>query len=128
MREDVRPVLARALDNPTQGWDDDRGCAVWTRLFSQGTTPTDSVTAGVAELAKGGFLAPHRHPQAEIYYVLAGKGAVTVDGETHAVVVGSALFIPGGSEHAIRNDADELLRFFYVFAVDCMENVEYTFS
>lgn len=80
------------------------------------------------ELAKGGFLAPHRHPQAEIYYVLAGKGAVTVDGETHAVVVGSALFIPGGSEHAIRNDADELLRFFYVFAVDHMENVEYTFS
>ena len=128
MRADVRPVLARPLEKPMQGWDDYRGRAVWTRLFRQGTTPTDSMTAGVAELAKGGFLAPHRHPQAEVYYVLEGQGTFTVDGEVHAVGAGTALFIPGGSEHAIRNDASESLRFFYVFAVDRIEDVEYTFT
>ncbi len=124
----VRPVIARALEKPAQGWDDLRGRAAWTRLFSQGETPTDSMTAGVAELAKGGFLAPHRHPQAEIYYVLAGKGTVTIDGEALAIEAGTAVFIPGDSEHAIRNDADELLRFFYVFAVDRIEDVKYAFS
>lgn len=128
MRADVRPVIARALEKPEQGWDDHRGRAAWTRLFSQGETPTESMTAGVAELAKGGFLAPHRHPQAEIYYVLSGRGTVTVDGEELSVEAGSALFIPGGSEHAIRNDAEEPLRFFYVFAVDRIEDVSYTFS
>jgi mannose-6-phosphate isomerase-like protein (cupin superfamily) len=85
------------------------------------------MTAGVAELVKGGFLAPHRHPQAEIYYVLAGRGRMTVDSEAVDVEAGTALFIPGGSEHAIRNDGDELLRFFYVFAVDRIEDVKYTF-
>jgi quercetin dioxygenase-like cupin family protein len=128
MSADIRPVLARPLEKPTQGWDDHRGRAAWTRLFSQGETPTDSMTAGVAELATGGFLAPHRHPQAEIYYILDGQGTVTVDDTAHAVAAGTALFIPGGSEHAIHNDGDELLRFFYVFAVDRIEDVKYIFS
>jgi quercetin dioxygenase-like cupin family protein len=128
MAEDVRPVLARPLEKPVQGWDDARGRAHWTRLFSQGETPTDSMTAGVAELAQGGFLAAHRHPQAEIYFVISGQGIATIDGVAHAVEAGAALFIPGGSEHAIRNNDRETLRFFYVFAVDRIEDVQYTFS
>lgn len=121
-------VIAKPLAEPVQGWNDARGHAAWTRLFSQGETPTDSMTAGVAELPNGGFLAPHRHPQAEIYYMLQGEAIVTVDGVAHAVSGGTALFIPGGSEHGIRNEASELVRFFYVFAVDRIEQVEYTFS
>jgi quercetin dioxygenase-like cupin family protein len=128
MNAAVSLVLARHLVKPEQGWDDQRGRAVWTRLFSQGETPTNSMTAGVAELAQGGFLAPHRHPQAEIYYLLNGQGTVTVDGVAHIVGAGTALFIPGGSEHAIRNDASEPLQFLYVFAVDRIEDVAYTFS
>lgn len=128
MRADVRPVLARPLEEPTDGWDDQRGRAVWTRLFSKGSTPTDSMTAGVAELKQGGFLAPHRHPQAEIYYVLVGQGTVTIDGVANVVAAGTAVFIPGDSEHTIRNDAAAVLRFFYVFAVDRIEDVTYTFS
>ena len=128
MGADVRPVVARPLEKPAQGWNDQRGRASWTRLFSQGMTPTESMTAGVAELETSGFLAPHRHPQAEIYYVLAGEGTVTIDGVAHVVEAGAAVFIPGGSEHAIRNDAIEPLRFFYVFAVDRIEDIEYRFS
>ena len=128
MSSAVSFVIAKPLAEPVQGWNDARGRAAWTRLFSQGETPTDAMTAGVAELSDGGFLAPHRHPQAEIYYMLQGQGIVTVDGVAHTVSAGTALFIPGGSEHAIRNEASELLRFFYVFAVDRIEQVEYAFS
>jgi quercetin dioxygenase-like cupin family protein len=128
MQEAAGLVIARPLEKPVQGWQDQRGHAAWTRLFSQGETPTDSMTAGVAELKQGGFLAPHRHPQAEIYYVLEGQGILTVDGVAHSVRAGTAAFIPGGSEHAIRNDGSEPLRFFYVFAVDRIEDVEYKFS
>jgi quercetin dioxygenase-like cupin family protein len=128
MRADVRTVVARPLDTPVDGWNDQRGKAAWTRLFSQGQMPTDSMTAGVAELAQGGFLAPHRHPQAEIYYVLSGQGIATIDGVTHVVDTGTALFIAGGSDHSIRHEATETLRFLYVFAVDRFEDVPYSCS
>lgn len=128
MRPAVRPVLAKAEDDPVQGWGDARGQASWTRLFSQGSTPTDSMTAGVAVLRQGGFLAPHRHPPAEIYYILEGRGTITIDGAVHDVDAGTGIFIPGGCEHSIRNDAVEPLRFFYVFAVDRAEDIGYDFS
>jgi quercetin dioxygenase-like cupin family protein len=86
------------------------------------------MSAGVAELAQGGFLAPHRLPQAEIYYLSRRQGTVTVDGVAHIVGAGTALFIRGGSEHATRNDASEPLQFLCVFAVDRIEDVACTFS
>jgi quercetin dioxygenase-like cupin family protein len=86
------------------------------------------MTASVAVMAKDGFLAPHRHPQAEIYYVLEGRGTVVIDGVALIIEAGTALCIPGGSEHAIRNDANELLRLLYLFAADRIEDVNATFS
>lgn len=128
MTNAVRPLLARPLAEPVQGWHDHRGHAAWTTLFSEGRTPTDSMTAGVAVLGQGGFLAAHRHPPAEIYFLISGRGTVTIDGVSHDVEAGTGIFIPGNCEHAIRNEHSTPLRFFYVFAVDRIEDVAYTFS
>lgn len=115
-------------DRPVEGWNDERGRLTWRPLFSADSTPTDQLVTGVAELQEGGFLALHRHEQAETYYVLAGEGLVTLDGVEHPVRAGSSVFLPGSSEHGIRNTGAQKLRFFYALAADEFTDVEYVFS
>jgi quercetin dioxygenase-like cupin family protein len=121
------PVLEEA-DRPVEGWHDERGHLTWRTLFSAGATPTDTLVSGVAELPEGGFLALHRHDQAETYYVLSGEGVVTLDGVEHPIRPGSNVFIPGGHEHGARNTGAAVLRVFYVLAADDFGDVEYVFS
>lgn len=124
-----RPLIVREQDLSRDGWDDPvKGRVGWRTLFSGDQTPTDALTAGVAELEPGGWLGLHRHIPAEIYYVLEGSGMVTLDGVEHAVRAGSAVFIPGDCEHGIRNSGALLLRFLYAFPVDSFGEVEYRFS
>lgn len=111
-----------------EGWDDERhGFVKWLTLFSSGRTPTESLTAGVAEIKSGDELKVHRHEQAEVYYFLAGEGIMTIEGMEHPVTANSAAYIPGNAAHGIRNTGQCDLRFFYVFAVNSFGDVDYTF-
>jgi quercetin dioxygenase-like cupin family protein len=126
---DIRPLAIRDQDLPIAGWDDPiKGRVAWRTLFSGDVTPTNGLTAGVADLAPGGWLGLHRHRPAEIYYVLEGHGIVTLEGCEHGVSAGSAVFIPGDAEHGIRNTGDGSLRFLYAFPVGSFGEVEYVFS
>ena len=117
------------MDVEPEHWSDPvRGEIAFRTLFSADRTPTEAMTAGVAELPPGGRLGSHRHPPAEIYHVLEGDGVVTLDGREQHVGAGTAVFIPGGSEHALRNTGTTLLRVFYVLAVDAMGDVGYRFA
>lgn len=120
-------VIDAALVAP-DGWDDPvRGRLQWRTLFSQGRTPTEGITCGLAELKSGDHLARHRHAPHEVYYVVAGEGMLFLDGDEIPVKAGSAVFIPGMAEHGIRQTGEATLRFFYVFAVDSFDGVEYLF-
>ena len=56
--------------------------------------------------------AAHFHPRAEeIYFILAGAGTMTIEGETRKVTVGDAIAIPSGQIHRIINDGEVELRF-----------------
>lgn len=121
-------LVLREDDLPVDGWDDARGRLTWRTMFSAGSTPTDGMVTGVAELPEGGFMALHRHDQAETYYVLAGRGVVTIDGAEHEVGPGSAVFVPGRVEHGARNTGTGTLRAHYVLAADDFAEVEYEFS
>ncbi len=124
------PVLIHAEDCELEGWDDPvRGRVNWRTLLSVDRTPSDSLTCGVAEIppADSETFNTHQHAQAEVYYFLAGEGIVMVDGIEHRVKEGSTLFIPSNAEHGVRNTGTELLRLFYVFAVDSFEDVTYIF-
>jgi mannose-6-phosphate isomerase-like protein (cupin superfamily) len=122
------PCVLQEDDRPVEGWNDERGQLTWRPLFSADSTPTDRLVTGVAELGEGGFLALHRHEQAETYYITAGQGVVTLEGVEHPVRVGSTVFIPGAAEHGIHNTATTPLRFFYALAADDFTDVEYRFS
>ena len=111
------------------GWDDERrGCVQWRTLFSADRTPTEGMTAGVAEIQPGQQLNVHQHPQTELYYFLAGEGVLMIVGTDQPVRPGSAVFIPGNAAHGVRNIGPTTLRFFYVFGVDSFSEVEYSFQ
>jgi mannose-6-phosphate isomerase-like protein (cupin superfamily) len=111
-----------ALDIP-------RSQCTWHTVLSSNLTPTDSLSAGIAVLPpKTGNLCPHRHLQAEIYYVISGSGIATVNGTDYVLKEGSTFFVPGDAEHGIRNTGDKECRWFYVFATDSFEEVNYRWS
>jgi mannose-6-phosphate isomerase-like protein (cupin superfamily) len=123
------PLVVHEGDVPREAWVDPvKGVLAFRTVFSGGTTATRTFTAGVADLDQGGWLGLHRHTAAEIYYVVEGRGVVTLDGVDHAVSAGSAVSIPGDVEHGVRNIGRTPLRFFYAFAVDSFDDVIYRFS
>ena len=125
----VRPIVLREHDAAPEFWNDGaKGVLSFRTLFSAGTTETRSLTAGVADLESGHWLGLHRHTPAEVYYVVAGDGIVSLDGVEHSVSAGTAVFIPGNAEHGIRNTGPAPLRFFYAFAVDSFDDIEYQFT
>ncbi len=122
-------VVVGAAQRQREGWEDSkRGNASWFTLFSADMTPTTAMSAGIMEIPpNGGVLEPHRHAQAEIYFVHEGTGLLTVDGQETTITTGMAAFIPGDAEHSLRNPTPAVLKIFYVFPTDCFADVAYRF-
>ncbi|KAH7393986.1 RmlC-like cupin domain-containing protein [Phaeosphaeria sp. MPI-PUGE-AT-0046c] len=110
------------------------GDVSWKTLISQPGTSTDTFTVGIASCrpqgrGEGGVgLKMHRHTHAEVYYVVAGRGVVTVEGEEYEVQEGGVVFIPGDAEHGMRCVGSEEVKWLYIFAADGFEKVEYRFG
>jgi mannose-6-phosphate isomerase-like protein (cupin superfamily) len=65
-----------------------------------------------ARLNPGKRTAPHYHPQTEeIYYILRGRGEMTIGQECGGVGPGDAIAIPAGAVHTILNSGTEPLVF-----------------
>jgi len=115
---------------PLEGWDDAiRGRIVWRTLLSADRTASSQMTLGVTDVGPGqpNPFHPHRHAQAEIYYVLAGEGVVSIDGAEHPLRAGTSVFIPGNVWHGARNTGRDTLKLLYVFATDSFSDVHYVF-
>ncbi len=123
-----QPVIKHEGPCP-DGWSDRvHGDICWRTLFSSGQTPTEDLTAGLAEILPGNEFKSHRHEQSEIYYILSGSGSISIDGAVYKVAPGTAIFIPGNAIHSIRNTGSDALRFFYAFAVDSIDEIDYFFT
>ncbi|PTU25372.1 hypothetical protein P175DRAFT_0498491 [Aspergillus ochraceoroseus IBT 24754] len=114
----ISKMSPESFPNPNHGQ------CTWHTLFSQPQTPRSDMCAGIAHCPPYlGHLCRHRHKQAEIYYITKGRGRVFVDGETHSVLPGSVIFIPGDAEHGIANESAEPLEWFYVFPAASFEDI-----
>ena len=128
MDNDIQPVIVHEEERSREGQDNLHfGDVSWKTLLSADTTPSLYMTCGIVEVGSwnGGKLATHRHPQSEVYHVLEGRGAVTIEGKEYWIRKGSTLFIPGNFRHGTRNEGESPLRIFYVFAVDSFKEIEY---
>lgn len=124
------PIVRRLQDLAWQGWPEDqvaeRGQIMWKTLLDDAPQGANMVM-GVARLRQGESLEPHRHAEPETYFVLSGRGIVTVEGIEHAVEAGTMVFIPGNARHQIVNVDDEELQLLYVFAVGAFQKIVYRF-
>jgi mannose-6-phosphate isomerase-like protein (cupin superfamily) len=57
----------------------------------------------------------HEHTYDEVVIVLAGHGAVHVDGATRELSPGTCLYLPPGTKHCLENNSDTTLRVLGVF-------------
>ena len=113
------------------GWPDDqvaaRGKVTWKALQGVNDDEDTDMVLGVARVFKGESLEAHRHLQPETYYVLSGKGKVTIEHVEYEVETDTMVYIPGDALHQINNYDDEPLRILYLFATPHFADVIYKF-
>lgn len=70
-----------------------------TPLLASARTGHKRFYLGLLRLAAGVKLPPHAHLEAELVYVLSGKGTVTVGGRTATIGAGFGVHLPAGARH-----------------------------
>lgn len=111
---------AGPADSPAPRASDLAACEVETTgdrkfrvLFGPGRG-CSAATQFVGEIPPG--RAPdHSHPYDEVVLILAGEGVAHVGGSQHALVPGTCLHLPPGSQHCLENTGTGLLRVLGVF-------------
>lgn len=81
-------------------------------LLNAANSPMLNQSLAEATLSPGQKTARHFHARSEeIYFVLSGRGCMTVGEQTRQVRSGDAIAIEAGAPHCIENDGDVELRF-----------------
>jgi quercetin dioxygenase-like cupin family protein len=68
-----------------------------------------ALSAGLYVLPAGGADPQQPHTEDEVYYIVSGRGAIHVEGESRAVEAGSVVFVKAGDEHRFHDIAEELV-------------------
>ncbi len=80
-------------------------------------TTSDITLCSLAEetLPPGRAVTPHHHHEMEeIYYILSGRGRMSVDDEECEVCAGDAVYVPRGHRHTLENTGSDPLRLLVV--------------
>jgi len=80
-------------------------------------TTSEITQCSLAEeiLPPGKAVTPHHHHRLEeIYYILSGRGLMTVGDEKREVSAGDAIFIPRNHRHTLENTGAEPIRLLLV--------------
>jgi quercetin dioxygenase-like cupin family protein len=108
--EDVAPIVEHAGTVP-----------VWWMVQSQ--EMREMTDGGFLELvnefevAGGGYVNPHSHPTHEFYYVLRGRGIMTIAGEDRTIAQGDLVYIPPDTVHSLRPVTDHAPIHCFCFAI-----------
>lgn len=104
-REDTMQ-LVKAAESPRN----ERSGQVSYLLLAPGQFGSDRMAITMVHCEPGSEQPMHSHPDADqVYVIVAGRGLMRVDQDAEAVEPGTLVFIPRGSEHAIRNTGTERL-------------------
>ena len=77
-------------------------------LIDRTTSPIELCSLAEETLPAGAAVHKHFHTVTEeVYYITAGRGRMTVGGETREVGAGDAIYIPRGAAHTLENNGAE---------------------
>jgi quercetin dioxygenase-like cupin family protein len=94
---------------------------VWWMVNSQ--EMKEATDGGFLELVNefvvegGSYVFPHSHPTHEFYYVLRGRGIMTIEGEDRPVHQGDLIHIPPDAVHSLRPISDHASIHCFCFAI-----------
>lgn len=84
-------------------------------LIDRTTSPVERCSLAEEVLPAGARVGRHHHLETEeVYYILEGRGRMTVGSEVRDVVAGDAVFIPLRHTHTLENTGDEPMRLLLV--------------
>ena len=81
-------------------------------LASPRTNGAEHLTTTLAVIELGGEQRIHSHRPEQVYFILEGRGLMTVGSETQRVEPGDCIFISSGQPHGLKNDGATILRYF----------------
>jgi mannose-6-phosphate isomerase-like protein (cupin superfamily) len=84
-------------------------------LIDRTTSEITQCSLAEETLPPGCAVTPHRHRQIEeIYYIVSGRGLMTVGDETREVGPGDAVYIPRGNRHTLKNTGADPIKLILV--------------
>jgi mannose-6-phosphate isomerase-like protein (cupin superfamily) len=100
----------------------ERANVIKTRHGSEIRPLVDRTTSAITQcslaeeiLLPGQSVTPHRHREIEeVYYIIEGRGVMTVGREQREVAAGDAIFIPRGNRHTLANTGTEPIKLLLV--------------
>ena len=99
----------------------------WKFLIDADFTESSGLSLGFAEIAPGGELVLHYHSPSEIYVVTDGTGILNKSGKPEEINKGDVVFIGKNEKHALKNEENETLKFYWIFPTDRFSEVKYLY-
>ena len=99
----------------------------WKFLIDADFTGSSGLSLGFAEIEPGGNLILHYHSPAEIYVVTDGVGTLNKSGEIEEIKKGDVVYIKSDAKHALKNNGNQTLKFYWIFPTDRFSDVEYLY-
>lgn len=89
-----------------------------TRIFvgAQSLLQAENFVSGYVVIEPGGKVPEHEHDQEEVYYILKGRGEMTVDGEDKILEAVSAVYILPNQKHALKNAGRRELHMLFIYS------------
>ncbi|TMJ09808.1 MAG: cupin domain-containing protein [Bacillati bacterium ANGP1] len=80
------------------------------------------------EVKGGGAVHPHQHTTHEFYYVVSGRGLMTIAGEERQIVQGDLVHIPPDAVHSLRPVSPHASIRCFCFAIGLRNTPEVNYS
>ena len=81
-------------------------------LISEITTGSKNLTTSLVEMNPGGEQHIHNHENEQCYFIIEGRGIMTVGDDEKRVNKGDCIFIPSDEPHGLVNDGGKSLIYY----------------
>ncbi|HJZ48955.1 MAG TPA: cupin domain-containing protein [Roseiflexaceae bacterium] len=68
-----------------------------------------ALSAGLYVLPSGATDPQQPHTEDEVYYIVSGRGAIQIAGESRDIAAGSIVYVKAGDEHRFHSIAEQLV-------------------
>ncbi len=129
MDASTEPIVTYVENRLMEGWTNPDGSHLtWQTLLSADRDGATPLCAGVTTMpVSEESLALHRHPDAELYFVISGHGTLFIEGKGYPLKPSAVAFIPGNAWHRVSNPGPEVISLFYMFPTASFPEVVYEY-